>query len=781
MRHCTQCGHVLDEGDHYCDFCSSVLDFSATRSKTDKPYFCAYCGGLLPTGMDCCPVCGTRAGVLPPELTTTPILPAEEARPPGPLKKLFFPAASSSTRLMALPGGGTLYRSTAVVTAWILLVSFVAIFLWRFLPYFLPENTFLLSNAALYVKADGTLNLSYPDRSPYQIADSYQWPRLPAGVFAARASSDGKRLAYLNASRPGAASGGLYWLDLSPVRQRDFQPAESTLLAPDAYSDFAFLEGSGSLILRNTDNELLLWNGKTTVLLDTDVTEIFSVGSRQILYAKKGDYLGMIPQQQVYLRILSNAEPVCITSQAAQLLDYSTDYTFFLYSKPVQDPLTKRYHYEICSYHVPLFQAQTLVSGVSEVLEADADKRTLLFSREAAFVPTYDDYLDDPMAAQDALTLPPDPNDYGLPENFRDIFEGGPDSGDRLEELELEAAYDEAYFEYRQMARLYDEKAQRDILREQIQEEFLRLAAYPLKQYSLYRYAGDGVHPLDEDILSLDEFGRNQPLSQTLQADKDGQYVAYTKTSVEDLPVFTLADWGMGDDTSQPDLPARFTQELPQRLCVYSLAGAASAPETVSRLTDGRHADYALAGRHLFYRVTHDQQPLGDLYCLPVDNLPANSANPAQIAEPLLIDTAVEALFPEGHGFGALALYTRRSEGNRTSLYSWSSATTPVLLVPELVSTPAFTLRNGGKSLLYYRRYLAGEGATPGRGELFLRTRQEDRMVIGDVYAWDYRGDRLIYLTRNMDTTGAFELQVYREGGVSTIDTGLQRLVPIGT
>jgi hypothetical protein len=52
-------------------------------------------------------------------------------------------------------------------------------------------------------------------------------------------------------------------------------------------------------------------------------------------------------------------------------------------------------------------------------------------------------------------------------------------------------------------------------------------------------------------------------------------------------------------------------------------------------------------------------------------------------------------------------------------------------------------------------------------------------MIIGDVHGYDYRSGRLIYLIRNRAPDGAFELQAYREGGVSTVDTGVMALIPI--
>ena len=757
MRYCTHCGHVLEPNSHYCDFCSSVLDFSAPRQKTDKPYFCVGCGGLLPPGMTTCPVCGCVVGTVPPP---TPADTDDHS-------------TQTARRFSVFPSGTQLFRSTALATAGALLVSVVVLLLWRFLPYFLSGNTYALAQAALYVKSDGRLLLSYPDSAPYQLAADYTVPNLAEDAPAARASSDGRRLAYLDAATDGGTDGSLYWVDLSRIRQRDFQPAP-VLLAENACSGFAFLDGGSSLVLRTTSGDLFLWNGKKAELLDTGVSEIFSVGSRQILYAKKGERLGVIAQSEIYLRTIGTEEAVPITHTAAQLLDYSADYTFFLYAKPVFDPVAHRYNYEICSYNAPLFQTQTIASGVSEVLEASAQSRTVLFSRESTFVPTCEEYLLDPLAIRDKMMLPPDPDDFGLPENFRSIFEDGPDSSDRLQELAQSAEYDEAYVAYRTALRLYEEKEARDHWRQRAQEDFSRLAALPMRVYGLYYYAGDMVHTLDEDILSLDSYGRKHPLSAHLQTDADGRYAAYSKTSVGDLPSPALSDW---TEDSAPNLSALFTTDLPQRLCVASLADAAVAPaQTAARRTDALYTDYFFAGQQLFFRAVAANLLPGELYCLPL--------NGAELPTPLLVDTAVDALLTGEPLFNAALLYTKRGTGGRNTLYGITTRhteeLTPAVLVPELVAAPLPAVQNSGRTLLYYRRYTAGENTLPGRGDLFLHTRQEDRMVIGDVYGYDYRADRLIYLLRNRNDAGAFELQVYREGGVSTVDTELRMLLPIG-
>jgi hypothetical protein len=320
---------------------------------------------------------------------------------------------------------------------------------------------------------------------------------------------------------------------------------------------------------------------------------------------------------------------------------------------------------------------------------------------------------------------------------------------------------------YLQTVEQYQQKMERDNTREAIRRGVNALSVYDDKTYELYLYQDGASHLLEDDLLLKD--GRADILlEQAVKADLAKNSIVYVGSSTWDIPRFTLEQWAQPGFRLHDYLYAA----LPQSLYWLSADGSphmiyqGGSEEKIRSFTLSDAGDKLLyltvprAGEKLSGTLSYQTLPL-------TDNV-----------NPLLVDVDVDLLPENGAAFNGAILYGKALSDGRYNLYASSPGQTPAQLAADISQSPAFSVENGGKTLLYYRRFATGSNLGYDRGELYLYIRQE-RMIIGDVYAYEYRGDRLIYLLRNGSPENLYDLQVYREGGVSPLDSRVRQVLPI--
>jgi hypothetical protein len=757
-----QCGHPLDDGERYCGTCGTVADpLSQQDVMAGKARYCAGCGAFLPERQALCPLCGSPAGQMP---ETPP-----QAASLGDTLRLKLPAFFR--RRQVKPTSVAIERGTLSVRAFlvviVLLAALTAVFLWQYLPLFLPAENYPLADAVLYVK-DGALTLSSPDGSPYVITTGFK--AVGDGEKSAKASTDGRYLAYSN--RKGDGRDALYLLDLSRLGKTELQPQEGTLLAEDVAADFGFARRGNTLAFLTASGQLCTWRDGVVSALDEDVTAILDIAERQVLYTKAGSGGGA--KRNLLLRSLDPLinDSQLIAADMTELLDYTKTYTAFLYTQTRVEPLSGDSSVEIGYFDARSGQTHTLASGVTGVLDASAERRMVVFAKEQPLVLRYDDLVSDPLATADASLREPSPADFGLPEDYVEIYEvedptTEPEPTEPQPETETEDLHYEDYMNYRRTVEQYEQKLARDKTREAIRRGVGALSVYDDKTYELYIYQDGASHLLEDGLLLKDSLA-NIPLTQAVKADLEKNSIVYIGSSARDIPWFTLEEW------AQPDFRLReyLFAALPQSLCWASTAGISHA--VYQGGGQDRIKAFALsgAGDKLLY-LTAPRGGEDSSGTLSYQTLPLVEA-----ASPVLVDVEVDLLPENGDAFNGAILYGKALSDDRYNLYASSPGQEPARLAAEISRIPAFTVENGGKTLLYYRRFATGSNLGYNRGELYLYIRQE-RMIIGDVYDYEYRADNLIYLLRNGSPEGLYDLQVYREGGVSPLDTRVRQVLPI--
>jgi hypothetical protein len=766
-----QCGHPLDDGDRFCDVCGTVADpLSQQDVMAGMARYCAGCGAMLPEGQALCPLCGNPAGQMPepPPPQVASLSDTLRLKLPA-----FFQRGQQKPTSVAIERGTLSMRAFLVVI--ILLAMVAAVFLWQYLPLFLPAESYPLADAVLYVKSDGSLTLSAPDGSPYVITGSYK--PIGNGEKSAKASADGRYLAYV--SRVGDGRAALYLLDLSRLGKTELQPQEGTLLAEDVAEDFGFSRKGDDLVFLTATGQLCTWQNDAVAVLDEKVTAIVDIAERQVLYTKAGSDGGMA-KHNLLLRSLDPLvkDPQLIVSDMDELLDYTKTYTAFLYTQSRLESSSGDDGVEIGYFDARTGQTHTLASGVTGVLDASAERRMVVFAKEQPLALRYEDLVDDPLATADESLQEPSPADFGLPEDYVEIYEmedpdavADTDTDTDIDESPQEMAEEDLYYydymNYRHAVEEYEQKLTRDITRETIRRSINALSVYNDKTYELYIYQDDASHLLEDNLLLKDGHA-DIPLAQAVKADLEKNSIVYVGSNAWDIPRFTLEEW------AQPGFRIRdhlFTA-LPQSLCWASADGASftiyqgGEQDRIEAFTLSSAGDKLLyltaprAGEELSGTLNYQTLPL------------------VEVANPVLVDVDVDLLPENGDTFNGAILYGKALSDDRYNLYASSLGQEPAQLAADISQNPAFTVENGGKTLLYYRRFATGSNLGYDRGELYLYIRQE-RMIIGDVYDYEYRGDRLIYLLRNGNPEGLYDLQVYREGGVSPLDNRVRQVLPI--
>ncbi|MCL2056665.1 MAG: zinc ribbon domain-containing protein [Oscillospiraceae bacterium] len=726
MTYCILCGHLLAHGE--CGGCGLSVS-PHDEIPVGRVKFCAGCGALLPSGRAFCPLCGTQAGQAP----VKPLKPAVSFTDTLLLKlprKLRAPTsvAAEKNRLSGL----------ALILSGIIFLGVLSLVLWQYLPLIIPGEAFPLSDAVLYVQDNSRLMLSRPGTEPYEISADFAL----SGDGRVHASADGRYLAY----RSGEA---LYLLDLSRLGRFEIQPREGVRISGGVTADFGFSRRGSVPVYLKQSGSLAVWDGKTETVLDDGVSRIIDIGEQRVLYAKDSPGGG----SDLYISPIEPdaGDAVPVAFGVTELLDYTKNYASFLYTRSVTDSNTEVYFYDARAG-----QEHTLASGVAAVLDSRAEDREFIFVKAQPFSPRYAELADDPYLESDAGMAAPHPASFGLPDDFEDIY--GDDDSDISEDRysELEDAQYEAYLGFRRYVLEYDRKIERDWDRYYLRMEAGAIGNMGLNSYGLYVYRDGATHLLEDDILIFDAFGENPAIEDAFLADLSGGSVVYRRSKAADIkragfreyrrPGFSLAE--------------HMFSTLPQQLCLMDIHGNQSV------------IYYGGAGGALSFKFT---EPIDGVVSItpPRDGKPGEgnlqyTPLPAgEAGETVLVDTGVDAGSPYGEKFGEAMLYTKRQDSERADLYRVVPGQTPELLAGDIAAAPGFTVEDGGKAVLYYRRYGAGANSGQRRGDLFLYISQE-RMIIGDVSRFDYRSATLIYLLRGA-AAGRYDLQFYREGGVAPI------------
>jgi hypothetical protein len=749
-----------------------MTNLKAIPGDTLNIAYCAGCGARIPEGGSYCLVCGTKAGQTPapepePESEPVEIKVKNALSKIKPLESLTVESGPSPSSSVASDKGTM--SGAAWLIVFILLIGIGIIGAWRLLPYILPTDTPPVAEGVAYVKEDGSLMLSFPDRDIHKVTDTYERPSFTGEDEAVKASADGRYIAYMNAE--GHTEGaGLYLLDLSRLDRPEIQPPEGIPVSDSAVRDFAFSQRGNYMVFLSAKGGLYAYDYKDLWLLDTDVLGITEAGERQVLYTKKSIHVTGFPIDRfdLYMRSFDREtdDKVLVAQNASELLDWTKNYTSFVFAQPKYSGYSSSFTVDVLHYDAKLYQTQTLVSAADSVLDVSAESVSVIYAKKKAFTPSYDDLITDPHLQEDKLISEPVPSLFGLPENYKEIFEQASTPVDRELETEREDMFYEAYQSYQKALETFNEKTERDAMRARARQLVSSLTRMGIQQYEISVYKDHVSRVIDGNILLMPAQNNPETLQTLTRTDLSAGFAAYVRSSPGEIPKMGLTVFS--EEIPDIDIEAYYSSNLPRQLCFSTLSQESRA--VYSGAGKDSMLDFEVTGLNggIYFSIAQQNQRQrgGTLYFAPtVNGVPR---------EAFVVDQNVAEIAPPAQLFNGQILYIRNVEDSAGDLVGVKDGITPRLIAEDISLTPPFEAKNAGKSMLYYRRYDASASARGQiRGELYLLVKQE-RLIVGDVFSHDYRSDKLIYLIRDRNTSGIGEIYTYREGGLSPVDTGVR-------
>lgn len=503
---------------------------------------CGQCGALLPDKAAACLVCGVKWGALP----------AGEVFPP-PLKPL--------EREELAPRPST-HKSPEIWRRWATGLSGMLLSLIVFLAglgvyrQYFDTSSYRAGEVVVYETSSGQLMLSYPSVDQPQRISGIHLESGNSVVGELLASANGRWIAYAK------DNGELYLIDLAQQRLPGSNELTAAKVADGVTNGVQFATGSEYLVYLTADNELFASDFSERWRLDSNVTKIVGMDQRRVLYTRHGDNSDD-DQVDLYLDYITHdgGEWLLIDRDVAQVLDWTSGFEQLLYTCVRQDASGKNVTW-LNSFELRREGNATtqLVSGLGSVLDASAEKGTVVYLSPNTPEWDYDQFIDDDMAEEDTLVQKPDMAEYPLLAEAISIYgEAGDfsdieDNEDLVEEQRL----------FNEATALWEQKQERDVLRMFYHNEFKRARNYA-ELYDLFVWRSGAVYQLDSGIWL------REPLTKVGgQVDAEKNFVLYERIDPNSLKRMTISElWERSELTSFN--PGEYFFKNTQRELFFSL------------------------------------------------------------------------------------------------------------------------------------------------------------------------------------------------------------------
>lgn len=711
---CRQCGQPLQNGQQ--DFCGSC------KNKQEKIVHtfdsaCAKCGALLPSGKNTCLVCHTARSAV----SGGNVFPMAESN-------AVYPSPQRDNRVSA-------HRTLAQWRRWGLslmggfLALLVVIGSTQVYNRYFDTSVFRARDAVIY-EEDGQLMLTYPDAvQPVRVNGVKDRVLLEDGV---QASPSGRWLALTG------ESGTLYQLDFTDLLGDNADVMEAQQIAEKVQESAIYSTTTDYLVYLNQEGGLYASYLGEIWQLDTGVVEVVAVEERRVLYMRRGDKPG---QLDLYLDFLpkDGGQWHVVDRDISEVLDWSEGFEQLLYTgKRVQE----NGETETCLQMFDLSKSttSTLAVGVDKVLDASAEQGSAVFLSATEHVWRYTDFLDDDIAFSDTRMREPLLENYPQVHQMVNIY--GDDEESMLEDMANDEALLEEYMAYRDDLENWQDKQERDALRQQYRTQ-LSMVADELVLYELYTYQNGALTLLDVDVLDTRNLSAE---AGTVNAERN--YATYQRVDPESVAAEKLsAVWEAGTD--KVDIVQSFLDNAALELCYTPLNGTpihvflqteedACRQWRVSPNADG------------IYFLTQADEAETTLYYAPLRSGELQTATAIQRGTGQLLDGFRDGILLEAQGGAYLA------QGETVSTLS---AALPLPPVQE------------GASLLMYYGPRGEQDAAP----LYMLTREERQIATEAVGCWRVKENSL-YFARAAETAGKVDLYFWQPAGQKRIAANVQVL-----
>lgn len=660
---------------------------------------CGECGALIPAGGEACLVCGAHRdqteyqGVFP--------VPAERAAsapyaPGGDPRAPVHRAPEQWRRLGR-------FLSVALVLALVCIAGFSV-----YRQYF-DTSSYRAHEAILFENSAGRYMISFPDVEYAREITGIDRPQ--AGGFAKdglQASPNGRWIAYTD------SSGTLYLMDLAQNNGMENTSIEAVRLAGSVQGPAVFSDDNDYLVYLNMQKELYACDmGGNRWTLDTDVVKMVAVDGRRVLYTRRGDrdrvdlYIDSIPKD--------SGEWLLIGRGVTEVLDWTPGFERLLYTGLRQNEETGLESNSLQMFEIVGNTTTTLAMGIGDVLDASAEKGSVIFAVSEQMQWSYDYFINDDLAEQDRDTVEPDIADYPLVERATRLYGQNADFTDLSNDEELIIQNRE----YQDALREWEEKQVRDELREQLREALDGQDAPHL--YNLYAYRNGELAMLDSGVWPEDSLTPEEG-----HVSAANGFIAYRKIYPDSIRRLQLSDGGQNGEIKS--YVEYFLQNVDQELIYSSLSGTQSRLYTRSESFGIRQWRVSSSGAGVYFTIGPHMRGGEDgasLYYAQVHNETAAAA--------ILVKqnvSGIEWALQNG------VIFTS-SGGNGPQLMLAQEENVTLLSDSGAVTFPPVS---DGTTLLYLDAFDDVENT----GSLYLYNKAP-RFIADKVHWFEYHSDSLIY------------------------------------
>jgi len=477
---CPKCNSELEAGVKFCEHCGASIPEAAAAAAPAAPatIFCTNCGTKTSAESAFCENCGARIDGAAAPVAPAAAAAAAAAAPaaPKPEKKPFkFTDIPKKWRVIGIAG---LAGLLVLIAAIVIIVTIVG------------NNA--RKNYAVYMKDHELVFLGIGKDTKKTLTDDLKGDldrdtvanRGAALAQAVRMTKDNTRLFYISELEiDGTAT--LYYLDV-------YEKGKPKEVDKVDYRNFV-VNKDGTKVIFERDGDLYEHNLKDREKIASDVSGwIASKDCKRVVYMNDDGDIYEKASGKDKEKIDSEIESVAWISDDCKTVVYTKDGN--LYAKKTGK------------------DKQKIASEVYDVVEAYSSS-SIYYTVLSEVEIKLSDYLDDDMKDSDAaLTKPVYPN-YSDPTTFSATYTewptypswNDPEYDTKLQQYNdiraaLDVEYDKAVVKYREDYDLYDEKVDREDIRENIDDY-----NYTENRYSPYYYDGKNATLLTENYARFDE------------------------------------------------------------------------------------------------------------------------------------------------------------------------------------------------------------------------------------------------------------------------------------
>lgn len=708
MGTCRECGKPLDKDQAFrADHRSGD---SQTTNTCSTGHVCSNCGAVMPSENKACLVCHAKRTRIdyPGEFPVKRALPQNA-----------YPKWEGSRDARRVP---ELWRKWGRWTARLILIALVMIGGFHLYKSYFDTSKYLAGEAILY-EEDGQIMLTYPEAvRPVKVLNLEETVLLDGGV---QTSSSGRWMALTG------QSGALYLLDFADLadEEGDEPYIEASLLTEGLAASAVFSDTGGYLVYLNNSGGLYASNLDTSWQLDTGVVEVIAVEGQRVLYMRRGDAVG---QLDLYLDYLpkNGGEWHVVDRDVSEVLDWSNGFETLLYTgERTQDSgetVTCVQMFKLDSASIT-----TVAAGVGRVLDASANSETVIYLSEPKHTWRYTDFIQDDRSASDALMAEPQIADY--PQAQQILAWYGGDEAALLAGLEKDEELAADYEPYRQAVEAWEDKLERDALRESFKES-VKTIQEEISLCELYVCRRGTQTLIDANVL---DSGNLSVEDGTVSIQKN--YMTYQRCDLESLYTVRLSTiWENEADTF--DLAQYFSENMHIELCFCTTTGSPALVDQQTAAVAAKQWRVSNDVSSVYFVLSDVQSRTGKtqqtLYYAPLDG--------GQDAAVVMQDvSAIQASLQEGILFTARdrAYYARQDKTLALS------AALPLSALPQ-----------EDQPWLYY-----GEDGDDGSAPLYMMPQTEQLIADQAVDFWRPRTDS-VYFARPGAEEGTFDLCLWQAG-----------------